>query len=88
MEVEFDFNKAEANESKHGVSFEEAASALLDPMAVVIEDQDAEGENRWVLLGMSDQARLLVVVYALRDEDRIRIISARRANRTEQNRYA
>ena len=88
MEIEFDPAKAEANVEKHGISFEEAASALLDPMALGFEDQDAEGESRWVLVGMSSQARLLTVVYTLRDEERIRLISARKATRNEANQYA
>ena len=58
--MEFDAAKAAANLSKHGVAFEEAASALLDPSALVKEDTDAEAENRWILLGMSARARLLV----------------------------
>ncbi len=88
MEIESDPVKAEANLRKHGVSFEEAASALLDPMALGFEDQDAEGESRWVLVGMSCRARLLTVVYTVRGEERIRLISARKATRNEANQYA
>ena len=88
MEIEYDPVKAETNLTKHGVSFEEAATALLDPMALGFEDQDAEGESRWVLLGMSSQARLLTVIYTLRDSDRIRLISARKATRNEAKQYA
>ena len=88
MEIEYDPAKAAANLDKHGVSFEEAASALLDPKALVCEDQDAEGEPRWVLVGMSAEARLVLVVYSLPDEDRIRLISARQATRREAKDYA
>lgn len=88
MEIDFDPVKAEANFKQHGVSFEEAVSALLDPMALGFEDPDAEGESRWVLVGMSSQARLLTVVYTLRDEQQIRLISARKATRKEVNQYA
>ncbi len=88
MEIEFDPTKAEKNLTKHGVSFEEAASALLDPMALGFEDLDAEGEPRWILLCMSSQARLLIVVYTLRDSERIRLISARKATRNEAKQYA
>ena len=87
MEIEFDPTKAEKNHAKHGVSFEEAASALLDPMALRSEDPDAAGESRWILLGMSSEARLLTVVYTLRGE-RIRLISARKATRKEAQQYA
>jgi uncharacterized DUF497 family protein len=87
MEIEFDPNKASSNLIKHGISFEESSTALLDPLALVQEDPDAEGENRWVLIGMSNQARLLTVVYTLRNE-RIRLISARKATKTEAKNYA
>jgi uncharacterized DUF497 family protein len=88
MEIEWDADKAASNLRKHGVSFEEAATALLDPMALAQEDSSAEGESRWVLLGMSAQPRLLTVVYTLRGQDRIRLISARRATRKEAGQYA
>ena len=88
MEIEYDSAKADVNLAKHDVTFEEAASALLDPQALVREDVDAEGEVRWILLGMSSQARLLVVVYSLRDDERIRLISARKATRYEAKSYA
>ncbi|HKU14346.1 MAG TPA: BrnT family toxin [Steroidobacteraceae bacterium] len=73
---------------KHGVRFEEAATSLLDPMALAQEDESSEGEARWVLIGMSANARLLTVVYTLRDENRIRLISARKATRMEASCYA
>ena len=88
MEIEWDSNKADSNLKKHGVSFEEAATALLDPMALAREDAAAEGEPRWVLIGMSAQMQLLTVVYTLRRQDRIRLISARRATRKEAKHYA
>jgi uncharacterized DUF497 family protein len=88
MEIEWDADKAASNLRKHGVSFEEAATALLDPMALAQEDSSAAGEARWVLLGMSAQPRLLTVVYTLRSHDRIRLISARRATRKEAKQYA
>ena len=88
MEIEYDPAKAESNLAKHGVSFEEAASALLDPEGLALEDVDSEGEARWVLLGMSEEFRLLVVVYSLPSEDRIRLISARPATKAEAKNYA
>jgi uncharacterized DUF497 family protein len=87
MEIEFDPRKAVANQRKHGVSFEEAASCLLDPHALVMEDEHSEGESRWLLVGMSARARLLTVVYTLR-EDNPRLISARRATTREAKSYA
>jgi uncharacterized protein len=88
MDIEWDADKAVANFKKHGVRFEEAATSLLDPQALVQDDADSEGEARWVLIGMSTGARLLTVVYTLRDENRIRLISARKATRNEVENYA
>jgi uncharacterized protein len=88
MEIDWDPAKGTANLRKHGVGFDEAATALLDPMALAQEDLAAVGEQRWVLVGTSDRARLLTVVYALRRGDRIRLISARLATRQESRDYA
>ena len=88
MDIEWDSDKADSNLKKHGVSFEEVATALLDPMALAQEDAASEGESRWVLIGMSAQLRLLTVVYALRHQDRVRLISARKATRKEAKHYA
>ena len=88
MEIFFDPNKANSNITKHGISFEEAQTALLDENALVREDNDHE-EQRFVLLGMSSYLRLLVVVYAIWDEEYevIRLISARPANKKEERQY-
>lgn len=86
MDVVWDPRKAASNLRKHGVSFDEAATALRDEAALVMED-DSEGEHRWVLVGLSLQARLLVVVYTLRGQA-IRIISARKADKREEHDYA
>lgn len=88
MDIEWDAGKAAANFKKHHVRFEEAATSLLDPLALVQEDDTAESEARWVLVGMSADACLLTVVYTLRDENRIRLISARKATRKEAAYYA
>ncbi len=88
MEIESDPVKAASNIRKHHVSFIEAATTLYDSMAVVQEDCDSMGENRWVLVGLSDQARLLTVVYTLGNEDTIRLISARKATKKEAEYYA
>lgn len=88
MRVEFDPKKAASNLKKHGVSFEEATSCLLDPLALVRNDPDARDEQRLILLGMSRVGRLLTVCYTLRDDDLIRLISARKATRKEVTSYA
>ena len=88
MEIEFDPGKASANLRNHRVPFSEAETCLLDPLALVREDQDAEGEARFVLVGLSNLGRLLTVVYTLRGEDSIRLISARPSTVKETKSYA
>lgn len=86
MNIEFDQKKAASNLKKHGVSFEEAASTLLDTMALVQEDDDTQDEARYLLVGMSNAGHLLTVCYALRGEI-IRLISARPATKNERRQY-
>jgi uncharacterized DUF497 family protein len=88
MNIVWDENKSESNIKKHRVTFDEAATCLLDPMALVVEDPDAEGEQRFILIGMSNNIRLITVCYALPDEDSIRIISARKPTAREEASYA
>jgi len=84
---EWDPEKAEANLSKHGVSFEEAVTAFGDPLSMNMTDPDhSEREQRFIVLGMSDRFRLLVVSYTER-QPRTRIISARLATRYERKQY-
>ncbi len=65
-----------------------AAACLFDPEALVIEDPDAEGEQRFILVGMSKTLHLLAVCYSLPDENTIRIISARKPTAREESGYA
>ena len=88
IRFEWDPRKARSNKKKHGVSFEEAKSVFFDEQGLLLEDpQPLHEEERFVLLGLSVSLRLLVVVHALREEDVIRIISARRATRLETREY-
>ena len=88
IRFEWDPRKARSNEKKHGVSFEEAESVFYDEQALLIEDpRPTEEEERFVLLGLSAGLRVLVVVHALRGDDVIRIISARKATRQERQEY-
>lgn len=81
---EWDAAKALANRRKHGVSFEEAATVFLDPMARVFDDPDhSQEERRFLLLGWSYARREVIVAHAER-RDRVRIISARRATPRER----
>ncbi len=86
MGIEYDPAKAAANLKKHDVSFAHAEQALRDPLALTIEDPDAQGELRYVTLGMDALGRLLVVTHTSRGE-RTRIISARKASSTEAEQY-
>ena len=83
--VEWDRGKAAENQQKHGVDFADAVTALEDEMALTIPESE-DLEDRFVTLGMDALGRLLVVIYTWRDED-IRIISARKANRSERSQY-
>lgn len=89
--IEFKWNKSKAtqNEKKHGVSFEEAKSVFYDEFAAQFEDLDTVGEERFLLLGLSNLSRILVVVHCERstEGDLIRIISARRATKNERKSY-
>jgi uncharacterized DUF497 family protein len=86
MPLEYDPVKAAANLKKHGLSFADAEGALLDPLAVTIEDIGAVNEPRHVTIGLGSAGDLLVVVYTFRDGEP-RLISARRATRRERRTY-
>ena len=89
MSYIFDWDpaKALANLKKHGVSFEEAVSVFADPLSLNMPDPlHSEDEQRFLVLGVSTQNRILVVAYAERG-DRTRIISARTATRRERHGY-
>lgn len=87
LEFEWDNAKAELNVNDHGVSFDEAASAFADLLSRTIYDPDhSETEHRFLLLGMSPLQRLLVITHTERG-DKIRIISARIAERRERAQY-
>ncbi|MFZ0706684.1 MAG: BrnT family toxin [Candidatus Korobacteraceae bacterium] len=87
MRFEWNSTKAASNVRKHGVSFEEAVSVFYDPLAVTGLDPDhSEDEQRFVTFGISSSGGLLVVSHAGREQT-IRIISARRATRSERHIY-
>lgn len=89
INFEWDSAKAQSNLTKHGVSFDEAKSVFSDENARVIYDENhSKNEDRFVILGMSERLRILVVVHCFRqDNGIIRIISARRATQNEQKQY-
>lgn len=88
MVFEWDDIKADENKRKHGVSFAEAATAFSDPNAIeLLDSESADKEERWILVGVSAKTRVLLVIYAEHEEDHIRLISARRADKDETNQY-
>ena len=89
LRFEWDDRKAAENRRKHGVSFDEARTVFFDENALLIPDRGhSEDEDRFVLLGISSQLRILLVVHVyLRAEQEIRIISARKANPEERLQY-
>lgn len=87
VEIQWDPAKGDANLNKHGVAFEEAATAFADPLSLTIQDPlQSQGESRFVLIGRAQAGRLLVVVHVERG-DSIRVISARTATRKERKTY-
>jgi uncharacterized protein len=85
----WDSAKAASNAKKHGISFEEAKTVFDDDNARLIADPDhSQGEERFVLLGMSYTLKVLTVVHCYRDEENtIRIISARKSTKNEEKQY-
>ena len=89
LRFEWDEQKKKANIKKHGVSFDEARTVFYDENAVEFFDPDhSEDEDRFILLGMSFKLRILVACHCFRkSETVVRIISARKADRNEENEY-
>ena len=86
MEVVWDTAKAGSNNRKHGISFSDAQVVFYDPRALGIEDPDSESESRFILVGADSLGRLITVVYAYGDTV-IRLISARKATKSESKIY-
>ena len=86
MEARFDPKKNAINLQKHSVSLVEGDGVLNDPLALTIEDDSAQGEQRFVSIGMNTFGRLMVVVYAYQGND-IRLISVRHAEPKERRTY-
>ena len=89
LRFDWDPAKAAANLRAHGVSFEEAQSVFYDEHALLLDDPDhSADEDRFLLLGLSAALRVLVVVHCYREADTVvRIISARKATRSERAQY-
>ena len=89
IKFEWDAAKASANKKKHGVSFVEAQSVFYDEFAVqFFDEENSVSEDRFLMLGVSDEARLLIVCHCERAQGNIiRIISARKATKNESSYY-
>lgn len=88
MRFEWDPEKAARNRSRHGVAFEEASTVFGDAFALEWNDTDhSAGEERFIIIGMSERLRMLTVVYVERIENTFRLISARQATARERRDY-
>jgi uncharacterized DUF497 family protein len=92
--IEWDSAKAETNYRKHGIRFEEAAWVFEDPLAISVQDRIEQGEQRWQTMGLVGGCLLLLVAHTVAattvgggEIEVIRIVSARRADRKERERY-
>ena len=89
IQFEWDENKNQINQRKHGISFREAKTVFYDEEALLIDDPEhSQEEERFIILGLSKKANLLVVCHCYRaSETVIRIISARKATKSETKQY-
>ena len=89
LKFEWDKNKAQSNLEKHGVSFEEAITVFYDERALEFFDKNnSEWEDRFLMLGLTTEFKLLLICHCYRDDDNIiRIISARKATKNEAKNY-
>ena len=87
IKLDWDPSKARRNVRKHRIDFDEASTVFADTLSITIPDPDhSEDEERWVTVGLSNRHRLLVVVHT-EEEETIRLISARKADRLERRKY-
>ena len=87
MEFEWDAEKDQRNQTKHGISFDEASSIFNDPFAITIDDPDHSwDEHRFLTTGYSNRQRLIIAAHADREE-RVRLINAREVNGGERHIY-
>ena len=87
MNFAWDERKRQSNMQKHDVDFADAVAVFFDDLALSIDDPNHYDEQRFITIGMDTQGRILVVIHTYPDEDTIRIISARPADRQERREY-
>ena len=85
-ELTWDSVKAKSNRLKHGIFFSDVEPVFYDPNAISFEDKESRNEERHIVIGLDALSRLIVVVYTYRDNV-IRVISARKASKSEQKAY-
>lgn len=89
IQFEWDENKNKVNKKKHKIGFDEAKTVFYDPVALIIHDPDhSDDEERFLIMGLSQTLKVLVVCHCYRENDEIiRIISARKADKDETKKY-
>ncbi|CAN5630008.1 BrnT family toxin [soil metagenome] len=88
MQFEWNINKAETNLKKHKISFVEAETVFGDPLAKIFDDKEHSfEENREIIVGHSTQNRLLIISFTERENDTVRIVSARLTTPQERKDY-
>jgi len=88
MQFEWNINKAETNLKKHKISFVEAETVFGDPLAKIFDDKEHSfEENREIIVGHSTQNRLLIISFTERENDTVRIVSARSTTPQERKDY-
>ena len=87
IQFEWDNYKSDTNFQKHGISFDTACEAFLDPFLQSAEVEEVDEEFREAIIGMTVAWKLLYVVYTIRNEDKFRIISARPVTKGERKKY-
>ena len=88
MKFEWDIEKAKKNQEKHQVTFDEAKTVFDDPLAYIFDDEwNSYGENRELIIGLSNEERMLIVSFTERQCETVRIISSRLTTRKESQDY-
>lgn len=88
LEFEWDENKNKLNKEKHGITFEEAKDVLYDEDALLVFDKNHSNfEDRYLMVGMIKTLNIIAIVFCIREKEKIRIISARKATIEERKEY-
>lgn len=88
LEFTWDERKRRTNIKKHGIDFADVIGLFFDDETIIVEDPEHHDEQRYIALGLDIKSRVVVVVHVYRDENEIRIISARKADPKEHQQFA